>query len=96
MAKSVQEEKNYEYDKYIFRKIIKRVNTGKKLSKKNGTERQLSLRAAPRERPSRDEIIDRTQKYKHIKLQNITLALVGSTCSKLTHFKFVLALLIYF
>ena len=43
MAKRVQEEKNYEYDKYIFRKIIKRVNAGKKLSKRNGTKRQLPL-----------------------------------------------------
>ena len=68
VVKSVKEEKNYEYIKYIFRKIIKRVNAGKKSSKRNGTKRQLSLRVAPRERPSRDEIIDRSQKYKRIKL----------------------------
>ena len=43
VAKSIKEEKNYEYVKYIFRKIIKRDNTGKKSSKRNGTKRQLSL-----------------------------------------------------
>ena len=36
VAKSFKEEKNYEYVKYIFRKIIKRVNAGKKSSKSIG------------------------------------------------------------
>ena len=43
VAKSVKVEKDYEYVKYIFCKIIKRVNAGKKSSKRNGTTRQLSL-----------------------------------------------------
>ena len=62
VAKSVKEEKNCEYVKYIFRKIIKRVNAGKKSSRRNRTKRQLSSRAAPSQRPSRDEIIDRNPK----------------------------------
>ena len=68
VARSFKEEKNCEYVKYIFRKIIKPVNAGKKSSKRNGTKRHLSLQVAMRERLSRDEIIDRSQKYKHIKL----------------------------
>ena len=49
VAKPVKEEKNYEYDKYIFRKIIRRVSVGKKSSRKNGTKSKLSLRIAPSE-----------------------------------------------
>ena len=49
VAKSVKEEKNYEYVKYIFRKIIKPVNAGKKSSKRNGRKRHLSLQVALRE-----------------------------------------------
>ena len=72
VAKSVKEEKNYEYIKYIFRKIIKRVNAGKKSLRRNGTKRQLSLRVGPRDRPSRDEIISRSQKIQTYQIVNIT------------------------
>ena len=97
LAKSVKVEKNYKYVKYIFRSTIKRVNGGKKLSRRNEAKRQLSLRVAPREPPSRDEIIDRSQKYKRIKLQLLlTVGVANFTCSKLTHSKVVLTLLEYF
>ena len=97
VAKSVKEQKNYEYVKYIFRKIIKWVNAGKRSSRKNTPKRQLSLLVAPRERPSKGEKVDRSHKNKRIKLQILLIvALADFTCSKLTHFKFVLALLVYF
>ena len=54
VTKSVKEEKKYEYVKYSFCKIIKRVSAGKKSSKRNEIKKQLSLRVVPRELPSRD------------------------------------------
>ena len=68
VAKSVKEQKNYEYVKYIFRKIIKWVNAGKRSSRRNEAKWQLSLLVTPRERPSKGEKVDRSHKNKRIKL----------------------------
>ena len=47
MAKLVQEEKNYEYDKCIFRKIIKRVKCWKKVVQKEWDEKAVIFARCP-------------------------------------------------
>ena len=54
--------------KYIFKKILKPVNCGKKSNRRSGMKRQLSLKIAPKESPFREDIIDSSIKYKRIKL----------------------------
>ena len=68
VAKSVKEEKNYDHVKFILKKILTRVNCGKNSNRRIGMKRQLSLKIAPKERPSREDIIDSSIKYKRIKL----------------------------
>ena len=58
MAKSVKEEKKYDHVKYILKKILKRVNCGKKSNRRIGMKRHLSLKIAPKEMPCREDIID--------------------------------------
>ena len=52
VAKSVNEEKKNDLVKYIFKKILKRVNCGEKSNCRSGMKRQLSLKSAPKETPS--------------------------------------------
>ena len=53
VAKSVNEEKKNDLVvKYIFKKILKHVNCGKKSNCRSGMKRQLSLKSAPKETPS--------------------------------------------
>ena len=68
MTKSVKEEKKYDHVKYIFKKILKPVNCGKKSNRRSGMKRQLSLKIASKESPFREDIIDSSIKYKRIKL----------------------------
>ena len=68
VAKSGKEEKKYDHVKYIFKKILKQVNCGKKSNRRSGMKQQLSLKIAPKERPYREDIIDSSIKYKGIKL----------------------------
>ena len=68
VAKSVKEEKKYDHVKYMFKKILKRVNCGKKSNFRSRMKRQLSLKTAPKERPCREDSIDSSIKYKRIKL----------------------------
>ena len=56
MAKSVKEEKKYDHVKYILKKILKRVNCGKKSNRRIGMKRHLSLKIAPKEMPCREDI----------------------------------------
>ena len=60
--------KKYDHVKYIFKKILKQVNCGKKSNRRSGMKQQLSLKIAPKERPYREDIIDSSIKYKGIKL----------------------------
>lgn len=67
-AKPVKVEKDNEWIRYILRKIVKRVRESKKVSKRNRRKRQCELHVRPSERPSREEIIENSLKYKRIKL----------------------------
>ena len=68
VAKPVKIEKNFDYLHYITRKIFKRSEQNKKVSKQNRLKRQCSLKITPRERPPNDEVIEQSNKYKRIKL----------------------------
>ena len=68
VAKVVKEDKNFDYIRYIFRKVLKRVQESKRSSRRNGTKRQRMLKRAPEERPSREEVIENSEKYRRIKL----------------------------
>ena len=57
VAKSVKEE-NYDHLNHIFKKILKRVNCGKKSNHRSGMKMQLSLKIAPKERSCQEDIID--------------------------------------
>ena len=48
----MNEEKKNDLVKYIFKKILKRVNCGEKSNCRSGMKRQLSLKSAPKETPS--------------------------------------------
>ena len=65
VAKVVKEDKNFDY---IFCKVLKRVQESKRSSRRNGTKRQRMLKRAPEERPSREEVIENSEKYRRIKL----------------------------
>ena len=68
VAKVVKEEKKLDFIRYIFRKIIKRVQESKPSTRRNGSKLQRSLKRAPEERPSREEVIENFTKYRRIKL----------------------------
>ena len=68
MGKSVKEVRKYDHVKYMFEKILKRLNFGEKSNRRSGMKRQLSLKIAPKEGPCREDIIDSSIKYKRIKL----------------------------
>lgn len=68
VAKVVREDKNYEYLTYIVRKILKRSQLKRKAASGTRLKRQCSLQIAPKEQPPKEEIVEKCQQFKRIKL----------------------------
>lgn len=68
VAKAVKNERNYDYIKEIVTEIIKRSAEETKATRKKRLKRQSTLQIAPLERPSREEVIQKSTSFKQIKL----------------------------
>ena len=68
MAKTVKEKKTEEYLHELIKNIMKRAASGEKVSANDRAKRQLNLTLAPEVDENREDIIERSQKFKRLKL----------------------------